>query len=185
MTLIIIAITVIVSISCFNNKEMYFKSVFSPYIISQRNEWYRFITHMFIHADYNHLFFNMFTAYFFIPFANNLIGSDIIFLAFYLSAGVISSIPDYLKNRDNMNYNAVGASGAISAVLFFFIYFNPFHQIIVFIFPMPSIVFAVLYLGYSYYMSKRNLDNVGHMAHFTGAVYGLSVAYIFEFIGFL
>lgn len=95
---------------------------------------------------------------------------------FYVSAIAVSSLPDYFTNRNNPYYAAIGASGAVSAALFSLLLFNPWGLVYVFfIIPLPFVVFAVLYLYYSYHMAKKNYDNIGHRAHFTGAIFGMVV----------
>lgn len=92
-----------------------------------------------------------------------------------MSALAVSSIGDLVKYRDNWNYNALGASGAVSAILFASILFAPKMGIYIYLIPIPvpGYIFAPLYLLYCWYMAKRNMDNIGHTAHFWGAVYGL------------
>ncbi|MBK8805889.1 MAG: rhomboid family intramembrane serine protease [Bacteroidales bacterium] len=94
------------------------------------------------------------------------------FLILYFGAGFVSSLPALLKHKDNIHYNAVGASGAVSAVIYAFVLLHPLEFISVFFIPMPAILFGIIYLAVSYYMAKKNVDNIGHDAHFWGAVFG-------------
>ncbi|MFN5849494.1 MAG: rhomboid family intramembrane serine protease [Chitinophagales bacterium] len=129
----------------------------------------------FLHADQMHLFFNMFTLYFTKDFLASIFKPWEIII-FYLVAIAVSGVPDFIKNKDNPYYAAIGASGAVSAALFSLLLFNPWGIVYVFFFiPLPFVVFALLYHYYSYYMSKKNYDNIGHMAHFTGAIFGMLV----------
>lgn len=185
LTIIIIAVTVIITLSAFNNSTLLNKLILWPAGMDQPSEYYRLLTSGFIHADYMHLAFNMITLYFFgdtIIYIYGMVGmSQMTFLILYLTGIVASSIPPYLKNRNNPSYRALGASGGVSAVLFSFVYFAPWQKIYLFaILGIPSILAAAAYLGYSAYMSKKNLDNVGHDAHFYGAVYGFLFTLVFE-----
>lgn len=185
LTIIIIAVTVIITLSAFNNSTLLNKLILWPAGMDQPSEYYRLLTSGFIHADYMHLAFNMITLYFFgdtMLYIYSMVGmSQMTFLILYLTGIVASSIPPYLKNRNNPSYRALGASGGVSAVLFSFVYFAPWQKIYLFyVLGIPSIVAAAAYLGYSAYMSKKNLDNVGHDAHFYGAVYGFLFTLVFE-----
>lgn len=185
LTIIIIAVTVIISLSAFNNSTLLNKLILWPAGMDQPSEYYRLLTSGFIHADYMHLAFNMITLYFFgdtMLRIYSMVGmSQMMFLILYLTGIVASSIPPYLKNRNNPSYRALGASGGVSAVLFSFVYFAPWQKIYLFyILGIPSILAAAAYLIYSAYMSKKNLDNIGHDAHFYGAVYGFLFTLVFE-----
>ncbi len=183
MTYILIALTSIISIIAFNNQELFGKLQFNAYQVYHRKEWYRLLSHGFLHAGWGHLIVNMFVLFFFgrttEHYLNQLQGAGIIkfphliFVLFYLLGIVISSLVSLAKNKDNVWYNSVGASGAVSAVMFFSIFFNPWEKLYLYaMLPIPGIIFGVLYLGYSQYMSKRGGDNVNHDAHFVGAVFG-------------
>jgi membrane associated rhomboid family serine protease len=179
ITLIIIAITVLFSIAAFNRPELFYRYNFNPYQTVRRKQWYRLFSHALLHANWEHLFVNMFVLYSFgnamekyfaYYFGHNVL---LLYLGLYLGGIVASSIKTLVKQKDNYNYNAVGASGAVSAVVFASIFFDPLNMIYFFaIIPIPGILFGILYLWYSSYMSKRNIDNVGHEAHFWGAVFG-------------
>ena len=177
VTLILILITVLVSFASFQNVDSLNKLIFYPYVIKDRNEWWRFISHGFIHADIMHLVFNMLTLYFFgrnIEYIfNDIFGNQIIYPVFYLTALIASSVPSYFKHKEHSWYRSLGASGAVSAVLFASIVFSPWEILrINFFIPIPAILFGVGYVAYSNYMSKRGDDNIGHDAHMWGAVYG-------------
>lgn len=172
-TYIIIAITAIISYFSFENTGLKQKLIFNPYLVSTKKEWYRMLSSAFIHSDWNHLIFNMLTLYFFGPSVEGKLGTTF-FIILYVAGAMVSSLPSYIKNKDNKWFNALGASGAVSAVLYAQILFNPLDMLYVFFIPMPSILFGVLYLFYSARMSKKNIDNIGHDAHFWGAVFGFT-----------
>ena len=182
ITVIIIAITCIVSILCFNGTLNGNKLIFNAYQVWHRKEWYRMLTSGIIHSGWGHLFFNMLTLYFFGRIVEQYFSAAfggvlgaVLYVMLYVSALAISSLGDLVKYRDNWNYNALGASGAVSAVLFASILFAPKMGIYIYLIPIPvpGYIFAPLYLLYCWYMAKRNMDNIGHTAHFWGAVYGI------------
>nr|HQV06693.1 rhomboid family intramembrane serine protease [Chitinophagaceae bacterium] len=155
-TLIIIIITVIISLGGFSRPQVMNDLIFYPPAITQQNQWYRFITSGFLHADYTHLFFNMLTLYFFgsgmEKFYDAQIGK-LGFLIFYLAGIIVSSIPTYIKHRNDAGYRSLGASGGVSAVVFAYVLFAPWSW---FTFPpLPAVVYAVIYIYYSVYMSKK------------------------------
>ncbi len=179
MTIFIIAITCIVSIMAFSRTELIDKFQFNASKVVHEKEYYRLISHGFIHANWEHLIVNMIVLYSFgtaieLYFKYSLGRmANAYFLLLYFGGMLAANIYALIKHRNNYYYNAVGASGAVSAVLFAAIFFNPWNKIYFFgILPMPGIVFAVLYLVYSYYMSRKQSDNVAHDAHFLGAVFG-------------
>jgi membrane associated rhomboid family serine protease len=179
MVSIIILATVILSILAFSSKEALAKMIFNPYIIREKREWWRFITSGFIHADFMHLFVNMFVFQSFGEATLNNYSDvfaergDYYFLLLYFGGMVIASVSSYKKNFENPEYNALGASGAVAAVVFAYILFEPLRPLYILgIVPMPGILFALLYLVYSYYEARRAADYVNHEAHFYGAVFG-------------
>jgi len=174
ITFSIIGFTVLISLIAFNNEEARNKLLFYPYGMTTPNEYYRFVSYGFIHADYIHLFFNMFTLYSFGRIVEATLFNKSQYIIFYITALVASTIFDFIKNRGNSRYGALGASGAVSAVVFATIIFDPWHSgVAIFaVLPLPNIVFAVLYLVYCAYMAKRGGDNIGHSAHMWGAIYG-------------
>ncbi|WP_113651514.1 rhomboid family intramembrane serine protease [Pedobacter namyangjuensis] len=169
---IIFIFTLITSIYAFNDNQLYGKFMFHPYTVSRGKKIYTFITSGLIHADWMHLIFNMFTFYFFAFKLETMIGSWQFGLLYFLGL-VLSDIPTLVKHKDSFWYNSLGASGAISAVLFSYILFDPTTLLLVMFIPMPAVVFAILYLVYSWYMAKKGNDNIGHDAHFFGALTGL------------
>lgn len=183
VTLILIAITSLVSVLCFSGSLDGNKLLFNAYSVWHRKEWYRMLSYGAVHGGWGHLIFNMLTLYFFgrvveeyfaAAFGNTL--WIVLYVVLYVSAIAVSSIWDLVKYKDDWNYNAVGASGAVSAILFASILFEPKMGIYIYLIPIPvpGYIFAPLYLLYCWYMAKRNMDNIGHSAHFWGAVYGLA-----------
>lgn len=173
ITLIIVILTCLVSITAFSNQQMLEQSVFWPYYIKRKNEWWRFISCGFVHAGYMHLAFNMITLYFFGRIVEVYIFNRSGFVLFYVLALIASNIFSYLKHRDNFDYRALGASGAVSAVVFAFIILAPWEKIIIFVIPVPAIIYGVFYLAYSAYMSRKGYDNIGHDAHLWGGIFGI------------
>jgi membrane associated rhomboid family serine protease len=187
MTVIIILITSIFSIIAFNQHSLIYKYQFNPYQILKRRQYERLILHAFLHANWTHLIINMLVLYSFgisleryfqhyfesrwIPF----------YLILYFGAVLVSPLYALFKHRNDYQYNAVGASGAVSAVVFAAIFFDPWNKIYFFaLIPMPGIVFAALYLVYSWVMSNRSRDNIAHDTHFFGAIYGFILPIIFN-----
>ncbi|MFY9154004.1 MAG: rhomboid family intramembrane serine protease [Prolixibacteraceae bacterium] len=179
MTIILILITVAISYAAFKSPKLMDQLQFNASKIIHKNEYHRLVTHAFIHANWEHLFVNMIVlfsfgqaieSYFKYNFGNNQL---LYFLLLYFGGILASNIYALIKHRNNYFYNSVGASGAVSSILFAAIFFDPWNSIYFFgILPIPGIVFAVLYLVYSYQMSHKQKDNVAHDAHFLGALYG-------------
>lgn len=181
MTLLFIALTSGFSIWAFSQKEILYKFQFNAYQILKRKQYARLILHGFLHANWPHLLVNMIVLFSFgnsvEKYFSQIFGSayHLYFAIFYLSAVVIAPLYSLIKQKDNYLYNAVGASGAVSAVVFAGILFDPWSKIYFFgLLPIPGILFAVLYLVYSWQMSKRPGDNIAHDTHFVGALYGLA-----------
>lgn len=176
---IIFLFTIITSIYAFNDHTLYGKFMLHPYSVSRRHKIYTLITSGFIHADWMHLIFNMIT---FLSFGFGLertIGS-LNFAIIYFVSLVASDISSVIKHKDNIRYNSLGASGAISAVLFSYILFQPFSTLMIIPIPVPiwAIIFGPLYLIYCVYASKQARDNINHDAHFFGALSGLILTVI-------
>jgi membrane associated rhomboid family serine protease len=179
ITMIILVLTTVVSFVSFNNARLMDALIFWPPAISMRRQYYRFLSCGFIHADLMHLAFNMFTLYFFgrgleLFYMGRLGLQHYYFTLLYLSAIVVANIPSYIKQHDNYNYRSLGASGGVCAVLFAFILIDPWETLqLFFSIDVPAIVYAVLFLAYTIYMSRRGGDNVNHDAHLWGAIYGI------------
>ncbi|MBP6216055.1 MAG: rhomboid family intramembrane serine protease [Luteimonas sp.] len=183
VTYVLIGVTVLVSWQAFNNRALMERLILWPPAIKRYRQYDRLLTHGFIHADTTHLLFNMITLFFFgraiEPVFVDRIGM-LGFAAFYLSAIVMAIMPTYIRHANDPQYRSLGASGAVSAVLFSFVLFAPWSLIFVFFIPVPAIVYAVLYIGYSIWMDRRGTDNVNHSAHLWGAVYGMLFTVMME-----
>lgn len=181
-TILIVVVTAVISIMGFSNRRLINELIMDPILIKS-GQYYRLLTSGFVHSDYMHLIFNMFTLYSFgqyteLSFFNHY--GKFTFTIVYLVGIIVSSIPSYIKNRNNTRYLALGASGGVSAILFSSILLNPWATLGIFFIPCPAIIFGVLYLGYSWYMNKKGTDNIGHEAHFYGAIFGLAITIIIE-----
>lgn len=189
--LILIALTAGISMYAWSNRALLDSWILSPYLMQQRQQWYRFLTSGFLHADLTHLLFNMFAFYSFSPIvlreyvAGYGVGAGIgFFLLLYLGGIILSSVPTFFRHRNDPGYHSLGASGGVSSVVFASVLLFPVAPggggIYIFPLPIPiqPFIFGVLYLGYSYYMSRRSADNINHDAHFYGALYGVLVTLV-------
>lgn len=194
MNFILILATVIISIQGFGNPDRLSKLVFNPYVVKVRNEWYRVLTHAFVHTNWGHLFVNMLVLFFFggnmeAIFTEMFGGAGkVYFVLLYLGGIVFATLPSFKRHVNNPNYNAVGASGAVSAVLFAHILVLPTETLyLYFAIPLPSFLFGIGYLWYESWMDKRSNDNVAHDAHIWGALFGIAFMiavdyhFLFEF----
>ncbi len=177
----ILAVTVVISILAFKHKHLMQKWLLTPYNISRSGSYRTFITSGFIHADYQHLFFNMFTFYFF-AFPLEEIMGPVKFTILYFASMIIASIPTYLKNKDNPRYASLGASGAVSGVVFGYILYEPLSRIYIMFIPIgiPAFIYAFLYLAYCFYSARRQSDNINHSAHFWGSLTGFIITVAFN-----
>ena len=180
LTLIIILVTVGISLYALQNPALLEKLMLNPYKVSQKNEYYRFITSGFVHADFGHLLFNMLSFWFFGESIERLFGmlfggsGRIYFLALYILGIIVSDIPSFLKHRTKSNYNSLGASGGVAAILFAAVLYAPLLEIcLYFLICMPGFIFGILFIGYSFYESRRGSGFVNHDAHMYGAIFGM------------
>jgi membrane associated rhomboid family serine protease len=178
---VIFAITIAYSAVAFYNDTVYEKSILHPYAVYRGKNLYTLITSGFIHADLMHLFFNMFTFFFFAFTLEATLG-DWQFCLLYFLTMVLADLPSVVKHKDNYNYRSLGASGAISAVIFSYILFHPLDSMYLMFLPIPipAIVFGILYLVYCSYASKKQWGNINHDAHFFGAVAGLMITIVLK-----
>lgn len=182
-TLLIIIFTCIISIMAFNNREMMTRFQLNPYSVIHRGEWFRVITHGFLHADYMHLFVNMFVLFMFGGAVEEYFRAyfrekAILYLTLmYFGAIIVSVISTLQKHKNDIWYNGVGASGAVSAVLFSSILFQPMTKLCLYGIPFlcfPGFIWAIAYVVYSYYQGKKSMDNINHEAHLYGALFGIA-----------
>lgn len=177
---VILAITLLVSFLAFSNPELKLKLMLHPYSIHRGTRVWSVITSGFIHADLGHLAMNMISFYFFAFTLEATIGS-IQFGVLYLAGMVLADVSTILKYKDHYGYYSLGASGAVSAVLFSFILYFPKVGIYLFFIPIPidAYIFAGLYLIYSIYASRQS-SQINHEAHFYGALSGLAITILFN-----
>ncbi len=181
-TVTIIIITVIISMVAFSNQNVMNRLIFWPPAM-QRGQYDRFITHGFIHADGMHLLFNIFTLFFFGSIIESFYRQyfyELGFILFYLGGLIFAILPSYLKHKNDVRWASLGASGAVSAVLFAYVLFEPWKLIFVFFIPVPAIIFAVFYVAYSIWSGKKGNSNINHSAHLWGAAYGVIMTLILE-----
>jgi len=176
VTFILIGLTVAVSLLAFNNPRLKQQLVLWPPAVRRNKEYWRLLSYGLVHADGMHLFFNMFTLYMFGQFMEVYLTARIGPLGLpllYLGGLLVSILPSYLKHQNDPNYYSLGASGAVSAVLFAFVLLRPGATIYLLVIPVPALIFGVAYLAYSWYMDRQSNDNINHSAHLWGAGFGL------------
>lgn len=182
LTLAIIIVTVATSFAAWKQPALFNQMIYQGPSVN-KGQWWRLVSHGFIHADGNHLLFNMFTLYFFGRYMEQLLEPRITavgYILFYLAAIVIAILPTHFMHGKNPAYRSLGASGAVSAVLFGYILINPWSMLFVMFIPVPAIVFAALYVGYSIWAGKRGKDRVNHSAHMAGALWGIGFLLVIE-----
>ncbi|RTQ48405.1 rhomboid family intramembrane serine protease [Hymenobacter gummosus] len=182
VSILLAVLTSIISIYAWSHPELYDRWIMSPYLVRKRGEWYRFLSSGFLHADVGHLLFNMIAFYSFSQLVQMIFGAYFgelmgagLFVLLYFTGIIVSDIPSYLKHRTDYDYRSLGASGGVASVMFSAILFNPLGSIRIMFLPIdiPSFIFGILYLIYSYYQGRRMGDNVNHDAHLYGALYGI------------
>ncbi len=182
ITVIIVIITAIVSFSAFSSQKIIDDLIFYPPAVSKRNQWYRFFSCGLIHADWGHLLFNMLSLYFFGPGVERAYtyffpeSGRWLYLLLYVTALMASLLPTYFKHKENYYYRSLGASGAVSAIIFSGLLLSPDSEVFLFLIPIPipGFIFAPLYILLSAWMDRRGGDNINHSAHIWGALYGLA-----------
>jgi len=188
-TIIIILITSLISIGSFNNVALKEKLIFSPYQYSKNKKWWIVLSHGFIHADFLHLFFNMYVLYIFGPaleyfFVNSSEIGGFYYVGFYLLGIIFSTLPSIIKNHNNPNYRSLGASGAVSSVVFAYIIIYPLRELGLILIPglfLPGFIFGVLYLIAEHYLSKKQYSNIAHDAHISGSLFGVFFIIIYDY----
>lgn len=181
LTLILIIITVGISLYAMNQSGVLYGFMMNPYMITQRGQYYRLVTSGFIHKDHMHLLFNMFSFYFFgtqleyifqYIFGGTM--GSVYFILLYILGIIVSDLPTLIKHRNNHGYNSLGASGAVSAVIFACILFQPLQDICLYaVLCFPGFILGTLYLIYSYISAKKSRDGINHDAHLYGALFGI------------
>ncbi|MDF3077850.1 MAG: rhomboid family intrarane serine protease [Sphingobacteriaceae bacterium] len=176
---IIFLITIATSLYAFYNHDIYGKFMLHPYSVSRGKRVYSLITSGLIHLDWTHLFFNMMSFFFFAFTLEKAMGS-FQFGVLYVASLALSDITTILKHKEHFWYNSLGASGAISAVVFSYILFDPLTSFYLMFIPIPiyAVIFGVLYLAYSAYASRQS-SHINHDAHFYGALSGIIITIIF------
>src|SRR5215831_6393053 len=182
ITLVVIIIKTLVSIGGFSNHKIIDDLIFYPPAVSKQGQWWRFFTCGLIHADIGHLVLNMYALYIFgIAVEKAFVGifgqyGSYIYLLMYISALIVCLLPTYRKNRENYYYRSLGASGAVSAVVFCFILLDPLQKLGLIFFPImiPGFIFGALYIIVSSILDRRSADNINHSAHIWGAIYGIA-----------
>ena len=193
ITTIIVIITVLFSVAAFRfrNLNLLHRFDLSPYHLVQKKQYYRIFTHAFLHTDYVHLGINMLVLYSFgtgieqvfnsLEYQEIIFSGPFFYILLYVSGIALSALSTIARYRNNEGYSAVGASGAVSAVVFAYIFFAPLQKIYFYmVLPIPGIIFGILFLIYSSYMGRRNKDNINHAAHFWGAVVGFLFPILLE-----
>jgi membrane associated rhomboid family serine protease len=181
ITYLIIGITFLVSFIALGTPEVFDRLKFNAYDARHSNHWYRFFTYGFVHAGWIHLFINMVVLYSFGGIVEKIFSQYfpdkyiLYYLLLYIGGLILSILPAFARHKNDVFYNSVGASGAVSAVIFSSIILYPAGKIFLFFIPIgiPAPLFGLIYIAYEAYMSRRAKDNIGHDAHFWGAIYGL------------
>jgi len=180
----ILIITVLISLyGLFLNHHFLDECLLHPYSIFRKSKYYTLITSGFVHANMGHLIFNMITFFFFAFTLERVYIGTTSFVLLYLISMVLSDIPTIIKNRNNPSYYSLGASGAISAVLFCWIVYSPLSKISMMFIPIGihAFIFGPLYLVYCTVASKQSFGNINHDAHFYGAITGIVFAFILNY----
>ena len=188
-TIILIIITCIISFITFNNEEIKSNLLFSPYQYVNYKKWWILISHGFIHADFLHLFFNMYVLYIFGPtlefyFINSSELGGFYYIGFYLLGIIFSTLPSIFKHKNNPSYNSLGASGAVSSVVFAYIIIYPLRELGLILIPglfLPGFIFGIFYLLAEHYLSKKQYSNIAHDAHISGSLFGVFFIVIYDF----
>lgn len=174
--------TILISLAAFDKDSLIFKKfILHPWGLTRGQRIYSIIMHGFIHADYMHLLFNMITFYFFAFYLEARMG-HLNFTIIYFGSLIISVLSTIYKHKNDFDYRSLGASGAVSGVILSAVIYEPGSRIYLFFIPIgvPSPIFALLYIGYSYYASKNRYGNIAHEAHLWGAIAGAVLTIILD-----
>lgn len=191
---LIIAITTLISMQGFAKPQFMHQWAFIPYEVKQHRQLYRYISHAFVHADWPHLMFNMFSFYFLgsallsqtaypqyhvnggLIQTFGWLQGNIHFILIYVLGGIASTFWPLMRNHDNPGYLSVGASGSVSAIIFAMILWSPMSELEFIFLPgvgIPCYLFGPIYLAYEFWALKRNKTNIAHDAHIGGAIFGI------------
>ena len=189
LILVIVILTVLISYQGFSNPDFKEKSLFVPYQVKYQKEYYRIFSHIFIHADFIHLSFNMISLYFLGSLLENEwnyafgIQANFYLIALYFGGAIAATLWPYFRNAENPAYRSLGASGAVSAVIFAAMLWNPKIELYLFPIPIPikAYVLAPLYLVFEYYSLKRGGSGIAHDAHIGGALFGILFVLLIDF----
>ncbi|TBR06781.1 MAG: rhomboid family intramembrane serine protease [Lysobacter sp.] len=181
LTIILIALTILISWQAFERPRLLDRLILWPPAV-EKGQPDRLLTHGFVHADWQHLLFNMITLFFFGRAVEGLItrlAGPVMFAVFYLTAIVVAILPSYLRHRRDARYRSLGASGGVSAMVFASILLDPWMLIYIPI-PIPAILYGIGYVGYSWWMDRNGSDGTNHNAHLSGAIYGVLFMLLME-----
>lgn len=189
ITLIIIVLTAVVSFTAFSNQKITDDLIFYPPAVDKHNQWYRFFTCGVIHSDISHLAFNMLSLYFFGEAVektfNVIFGAKgpVLYILLYVVSQFLCLLPTYFQHKENYYYRSLGASGAVSAVIFAGIILFPLQKIYLFFIPIgiPGFIFGFLYLGVTAYLDRKGGGKLNHSAHLFGAIAGIGLLLVFGF----
>lgn len=189
LTLLIVIATSIISFIGFSNKKIIDNLIFYPPAIQQQNQWYRFFSNGLIHADTTHLIFNMFSLYMFgqyvEAFFTQIFGENgkLLYLLLYITSLATCLVPTYMKHKEDYNYRSLGASGAVSAVVFAGLFLDPLTRVGILFLPImiPGFIFGPIYLFISAYLAKKGGGGINHSAHLWGALYGVAFIIVMGF----
>ncbi len=178
----------IISLMGFQNYSIIEQFKHYPFEENKSKSYYRWFTCTFLHGNYLHLFLNAFVLWQFGFTVEKLYQTKFgffegmaIFLGVYIALAILSSIPTFIKYKNNPNYSSIGASGVISGLLFIYILYYPMNILLIYgIIPMPAFLMGILYLGYSWWASKKQTDGIDHEAHFWGAAFGLLIGILLD-----
>ena len=175
--LIILVVTVIVSYQANNRPSLKEQLLYHPYRVKAFKEWYRIVTHAFVHADFTHLALNAFVLFQFGARLEGLMQQTLgaaFFPMLYFGGIAFAAIPGMIRHHDNPSYRSLGASGAVSAVLISYILHFPTAELLLFfIVPLPAFIVGILFFVYEHQMDMRSRGNIAHDAHLWGGLYGL------------
>lgn len=181
ITLVILLITCFVSWRAMENHELLRKLMQHPYSVKHSKQYYRLLSHMLVHSGFSHLLLNMFVFYSFgsaversLKYMYGPSSGSLYFIALYVLGGLAATLPSMRKQADNYGYSAVGASGAVSAVMMAFMIMYPTAEIaFFFILPMPAFLGVFVFFILEHLMQKNMKTNIAHDAHIWGAIFGL------------